>query len=87
MCDCISKLEEKVKAELPLKNSEYANLKITSVSMDDVCLLFDSHAPTQLGYTMTIKHEPVGRKKETKLNILGNYCPFCGEKLLQEGKE
>jgi hypothetical protein len=83
-CNCLKDLTDKIASELPTKNAEFANLKITSVSFDGEAILFDSKSPTQLSYAVTIEHEPIGRKKQTKINILGSYCPFCGVSLKEE---
>lgn len=81
-CNCLKNLAEKIATELPQKNKEYANLNITHVSFDNEALIFDSKSPTQLSYPVTITHDPIGRKKKTEINIMGEFCPFCGEKII-----
>ena len=48
------------------------------------CNCLEDLKTKQLSYTMTISHEPIGRKKQTKINILGSFCPFCGVSLKEE---
>ncbi len=84
MCNCLTETIQRVKSELPEKNREFANLHITDASFDGEAIMFDG-SPNQLGYAVTINHEPIGRKKQTKINLLGSFCPFCGERIKKEG--
>lgn len=79
MCNCLAETKEKLAAEL---NSipEYKNLKITEIHFCHETLILRKKSFVQLTYPVIISHEPIGRKKQTKLNMAGSYCPFCGEK-------
>jgi hypothetical protein len=87
MCNCLSETIQRVKSELPEKNRTFANLNITNASFDNECIIFESGVPTQLCYPITIKHDPIGRKKQTTINMLGSFCPFCGEAIKKGAEE
>ena len=79
-CDCISEIKERMLDMLPTK-AEYANMKITSIDFDGECFLYgENRMVSALSIPVTIHHEPIGRKKQTKTNLTISYCPFCGEK-------
>lgn len=79
-CNCLLEIREKLKNELPEKNPNYANMKIISVSIDGECFLYsENKMVTGLSIPATIKHEPIGKKKSTTINLTASYCPFCGE--------
>lgn len=84
-CDCIKELKERLKTELPVKNSSYANMKIISVSIDGECFIYGANK-MHLGLSIpaTIMHEPIGRKKTITINLTASYCPFCGEPTAEE---
>lgn len=82
MCDCINEVQEHFESKIT-KVPEYSNLKIKSVSMDNVAIMFSGG--TQIAGSVTITHELVGRKTKTTVGICYRYCPFCGEKY--EGEE
>ena len=78
MCNCLKDITERIQNDLPSKTAAYANMKIKSVSFDNVGIIFDSKQSTQMTYPVTIIHEPIGRKTKTTINFTGKYCPFCG---------
>ena len=86
MCDCIKEISNRLKNELPEKNSDYAKLVIIDASCDNTGWVFDSPAHQILSIPFTIEHEPVGRKKRTTVNMIAKYCPFCGQPYEKEGK-
>jgi hypothetical protein len=81
MCNCLDETIHRIKAELPEKNPSFASMKITGASFDNAGIVFDSPCSHQLTYPVTIKHEPIGRKKQTAISLLGSFCPFCGERI------
>ena len=87
-CNCVSEIKDRLAKELPMKNAEYANLKIDSVSMDGECFIYSGNKLIDsLSMPITIKHQPVGRKTKTTTNILFSYCPFCGVSYAEDGGE
>lgn len=84
MCNCISDVQERFKSKIT-EVPAYSNLKIKSVSLDNVAIMFSGG--TQAAGSVTITHEPVGRKTKTTVNVCYRYCPFCGEKYEKEDSD
>lgn len=81
MCDCIKKIENKVKNDIK-KNKEFKNLEIESVICCGAAWIEnDGKLVTGLTIPFEIHHRPVGRKKKTTINMTANYCPWCGKEI------
>lgn len=71
-CECLENIKEHIR-----KNSTYSK-PIESVEVVDIGFVFQSPGTG----TRTLSHIEValaGRKKKEVINMLHNFCPFCGK--------
>jgi len=84
MCKCLKEIEEKVKNELSINNSEYKGIEIkrsyfTGKYLDCETSKNGLGIPLQIEWNLTYKSgKEVCKKKE--LDMIAKYCPFCGVK-------
>ncbi|MRN37221.1 hypothetical protein CRG49_008710 [Neisseria sp. N95_16] len=82
MCDCIQKMQEKVKAALSERGVKY----LAEPEMQGKVLpMLDLNIYSAMGTAITWTEEVTARNgtkkpKKQKMNIVFPRCPFCGEK-------
>lgn len=84
MCDCIKKIEEKsfetVKNQ---KEGEFEKGNLIPSSFMIVKNKFtnrQTHSEYQFTFAPRKKNGTIGMPKKQTVNIIHQYCPFCGEK-------
>lgn len=84
MCNCIEKMENKLREELPLKNDEFKGMVLNEVYFANKMIMLDTGAveitlPVNLTYKTMSKGKEIIKKEQINVNM--KYCPFCGEEL------
>ena len=77
MCDCIDKLEEKVKEHV-VENKQFRK-QVVSVSMRGKIISLSDGFKERLSSDFEIELE--GQKKREAMPVTWSYCAFCGEKI------
>lgn len=79
MCDCIKEIQDNIKNDIT-KNEKYSKLEIKSVECGNTaCIIEENKLVARLAILFTVHHQQIGRKKNTTINMVAKYCPFCGK--------
>ncbi|MDF2841672.1 MAG: hypothetical protein K0R00_98 [Herbinix sp.] len=81
MCNCVKEAEDKYK-EFYLKQHPESAPESVNVYCDCIALIFGKNGGTRFSipFSVTDTTKSARRPKVKKINVLPQYCPFCGEK-------
>lgn len=81
MCDCRERIEEELPEQFLKKNPGAQKVK---ADMLGYAIMFSGgvrpYMPVEITHEVTVKSTGLQKVKKAKMNMLFQFCPFCGEK-------
>ena len=87
MCDCKTKIEEKVKARIAEQHPEATEVLVSLTGyafvFSDSPVRLKPSAPIEVSYSVPKKSGDGMKKVKDKMSMVASYCPYCGESLIK----